>query len=164
MIALVTGMSATGKSAAVAGLRAAGVEAVDCDTDLRDGRPLVVQVPDGSTAGGSEWMLDPVAFAALLAEPRSAPLFVSACCRNQQDFRDSFDVVVLLTAPAPVILGRLVDRTSNPYGKHPRERDEVVANLAAVEPLLRRTADVVIDTSRVGPAEVVAHLLALVGR
>lgn len=162
MIVLITGMSATGKSTAVRGLRRAGFEAVDCDSDTLHGRPFVVEVPDPAAPSGSERLLDPEAFGALLAQERTGPLFVSVCVRNQQAFRGHFDHVVLLTAPESVVTHRLATRTGNPYGKDPGERAEVLANLAAVEPLLRDAADVVIDTGTNGPSEVLVRLRALV--
>jgi hypothetical protein len=54
---------------------------------------------------------------------------------------------VLLTAPAAVLVARLANRTTNPYGKHPDEAARVLALQQTVEPLPRAGAGVEVDTS-----------------
>ena len=44
-------------------------------------------------------------------------LFVQGCVLSQAKFYDRFDAVVLLSAPADVILDRITRRTTNAYGK-----------------------------------------------
>jgi hypothetical protein len=51
-------------------------------------------------------------------------------------------------------------RTTNRYGKDPAERELVLADLAAVEPLLRETATHEIDAT-LPVAEVVEQLIAI---
>jgi hypothetical protein len=46
--------------------------------------------------------------------------------------RPYFDAVVLLTAPAEVMLDRIQSRTTNHYGKQPDERDLILAQLAEI--------------------------------
>ena len=46
-----------------------------------------------------------------------------------------------------MIVERLATRTTNGYGKHPNEAARVLQLVDEVEPLLRRVADVEIDTS-----------------
>lgn len=75
-------------------------------------------------------------------------LFVSACVENQGRFYPRFDHIVLLTASARVTRERLARRTANPYGQLPAEVDEVLRYKATVEPLLRRSATVEIDTDQ----------------
>jgi hypothetical protein len=82
---------------------------------------------------------------------------------NQGKFYDRFDAVVLLSAPAEVILDRIDRRTTNDYGKTPRERDLVLTHLRTVEPLLRATSTHELDTSR-PVAEVVDALVAIASR
>ena len=60
--------------------------------------------------------------AELLAEDGDPALFVSGCMSNQGKFYDRFDAVVLLSAPAEVILDRIERRTTNDYGKTSGER------------------------------------------
>lgn len=80
---------------------------------------------------------------------------------NQGEFYPLFDIVILLSAPAEVMLKRLEARTNNPYGKTLEERAEVLEHLRNVEPLLRRSADHDIDTSGAAPKRVVRLFLTL---
>jgi hypothetical protein len=83
---------------------------------------------------------------ALLAGHDRGALFVSGCVANQGKFYPRFDEVVLLSAPAEVILERVAVRESNDFGKTGAQRDLIVHDLAAVEPLLRARATAEIDT------------------
>ena len=57
------------------------------------------------------------------------------------------DHIVLLSAPAHVLVERLTTRTNNPYGKKSDEVAETLRLLQTVEPLLRGPATLEIDTS-----------------
>jgi hypothetical protein len=83
--------------------------------------------------------------------------------RNQGKFYDRFDAVVLLSAPADVILDRIAVRTTNDYGKTPVERAMILDDLAKVEPLLRAGCTHELDASR-PLADVVADLIAIASR
>ncbi|MGN6674813.1 MAG: hypothetical protein ACTHMA_16055, partial [Thermomicrobiales bacterium] len=74
-------------------------------------------------------------------------LFVSGCRSNQGKFYSQFNHVILLSAPAPLIVERLATRTNNPYGKQPDELARVLGYLETIEPLLRRSASLEVDTS-----------------
>ncbi|MET7831252.1 AAA family ATPase [Micromonospora sediminicola] len=152
---LVTGMSGTGKSTALRMLAARGHRTVDTDSDRWS---RWVTLADGSP----DWVWREDAIADLLTGHRAGHLFVAGCRSNQGRFYPSFDHVVLLSAPAEVLLARIADRTDNPYGKRAEERAEILRNLAEVEPLLRATATVEVDAS--APVEsVVGHLERLAG-
>ncbi|MFD4230864.1 hypothetical protein [Streptomyces sp. NPDC058545] len=70
--------------------------------------------------------------------------------------------VVVLSAPAEVLLARIKARTNNPYGERNEERDAVLNHLATVEPLLRATETNAIDAT--APVErVVQQLEELAG-
>lgn len=159
---LVTGMSGTGKSAVIAELAARGYRTIDADAD---GFSEEVAVPAGELTGlgsGRDWVWREDRIRDLLAATGDGPLFVGGCAPNQGAFYPWFAHVVLLTAPAGSIAGRLATRTSNPFGKRPGEVERTLALLETVEPLLRRRATAVIDAS--APlGEVVAALLRLVG-
>lgn len=146
-----TGMSGTGKSTVLRALGEQGRRVVDTDTDQWS---EWVTLGDGSR----DWVWREDAMAELLD---SAPdVFVAGCKSNQGKFYPRFDQVVLLSAPVEVILGRIEARTDNPYGKSAEERAEIIGYLAEVEPLLRASADVEIDTS--GPlADVVEQVRKL---
>lgn len=73
---------------------------------------------------------------------------------------DRFDAVVLLSAPAEVILDRIAGRETNDWGKLPAERDLILHQLATVEPLLRASCSHELDASR-PLAVVVADLIEI---
>jgi dephospho-CoA kinase len=137
---LVTGMSGTGKSTALRHLARRGHRTVDTDTDRWS---RWVTLPDGSP----DWVWRERAMTGLLTGHHTGSLFVAGCKSNQGSFYPHFDQVVLLSAPADVLLARIAARTNNPYGKRPEERAAVLEHLAVVEPLLRATATVEIDAS-----------------
>jgi dephospho-CoA kinase len=137
---LVTGMSGTGKSTALRALAARGHRTVDTDSDRWS---RWVTSPDGST----DWIWREEAITDLLTGHRTGSLFVAGCKSNQGEFYPHFDHVVLLSAPAEVLLARIEARTDNPYGKSPAERAAVLDHLAHVEPLLRATATAEINAA-----------------
>jgi dephospho-CoA kinase len=144
-VVLVTGMSGTGKSSALE-LARRGHRVVDTDYDgWTEGEP------------GAERLWREDRIEALLEEHGDGVLFVSGCAENQGKFYSRFDAVVLLSAPADVILERVCGRESNDFGKTPAERDLILQDLATFEPLLRAGATVEIDT-RASLAEVVDQL------
>jgi dephospho-CoA kinase len=136
---LVTGMSGTGKSTALAELARRGHRVVD--TDYGDWVEEV-PVPRG---GSAERLWREERIAALLDEHDGGALFVSGCVANQGRFYPRFDAVVLLSAPVEVILERVASRETNTFGKSAAEREAIVGDLAAVEPLLRAGATVELD-------------------
>ena len=147
---LVTGMSGTGKSAALQVLGERGHRVVDTDTDEWS---HWVTSPDGSP----DWIWREDAITALLASHPHGHLFVAGCKSNQGKFYAQFDHIALLSAPADVLLARVAARAGNPYGKHPAERALILRDLAEVEPLLRATATTEIDAT--APlSQVVRHL------
>ncbi|MFD6418671.1 AAA family ATPase [Streptomyces sp. NPDC060194] len=150
MKVLVTGMSGTGKSTALRHLRVRGHRTVDTDTDAWS---RWVTLPDGS----ADWIWRERAVVDLLRGHREGGLFVAGCKSNQGRFHPLFDHIVLLSAPAEVLMARIAARTDNPYGKRPEERDAVLRHLATVEPLLRAAATVEIDAT--APVERVVQQL-----
>jgi hypothetical protein len=121
----------------------------------------VSQGRDGPTVE-PDWVWREDRIARLLATTAAAVLFIGGCKSNQGAFYPQFDHVILLSAPAELIVARLATRTNNPYGKDPDELARVLGYLETVEPLLRRGASLEIDTS--APlARVVATILAPVG-
>lgn len=141
---LITGMSGTGKSALVAELRRRDHVAYDADED-----GYIELRPDGRW----EWRVDEVA--ALLARSDLPVLFLAGCSVEQARF--AFDLKVLLTVPEAVLTERLRTRATNSYGRGTGELDQVRADLRAIEPLLRRSADLEIDTRL--PVQDVADLV-----
>jgi len=84
-------------------------------------------------------------------------LFLSGCVPNQGRFSPRFDAIVLLTAPAEVLLERVATRDTNTFGKSDAERALVIDDIREVEPLLRARATTEIDTRM--PVGEVADLL-----
>jgi adenylate kinase family enzyme len=147
---LVTGMSGTGKSTVLAELDRRGHRVVDTDDDRWS--------EDVAAAdGGVERLWREGQITKLLADSSPSPLFVSGCVANQGRFYPTFNAVVLLTVPEPVLLDRVASRTTNDFGKAEVERDRILRDLHEVEPLLRRGAGAEIDTRR--PVTEVADLL-----
>lgn len=155
---LITGMSGTGKSSALAELGRRGYRVVD--TDDPGWREYREDVDSSDDLRRGEWLWVEGKLAALLDSDDGRTLFVQGCVRNQSTFYDRFDAVVLLSAPADVILERIARRTTNHYGKSPLERAMILDDLARVEPLLRAGCTHELDASR--PLEaVVADLVAI---
>jgi hypothetical protein len=143
-------MSGTGKSSALAELERLGFAVVDTD------EPGWTEWSEQEA--GLVWREDRIA--ELLAVEGEVPLYVSGTVPNQGRFYRDFDAIVLLSAPADVLLGRIESRTTNDYGKTAGERDLILGHLAEVEPLLRATCTHEIDAAQ--PLEaVVAQLVAI---
>lgn len=145
---LITGMSGVGKSTVISQLTAQGHRAVDLDepawsewVDSADG--------DGPSAlyPGKDWVWREDRVESLLANEQGDVLFVGGCAPNLAKFRDQFDTIVLLSAPAAVMVQRLTERESNSYGKHPGEITRSVHFKETIEPRLRLIAHIEIDTS-----------------
>lgn len=147
---LLTGMSGTGKSSALAELKRLGFEVVDTDApawtewSYRD--------------GGYVWREDRIE--ELLSREVGPALYVCGTVSNQGRFYDRFDAVVLLSAPVEVLISRVESRTTNPYGKTPDQRQLIIRHLAEVEPLLRQTCTHEIDATQ-PLANVVQQLIEL---
>jgi dephospho-CoA kinase len=145
---LVTGMSGTGKSSALRELARRGFATVDTD------EPGWTVWDDDD--GGWVWREDAIGELLDRTGPEPA-LFVSGTVSNQGRFYPRFDAVVLLAAPADVLLARLAARTTNDWGKVPEEREVILRQLAEVEPLLRATCTHELDAA-LPLAEVVRRL------
>jgi len=148
----VTGMSGTGKSSALAELEQRGFAVLDTD---RGGWTAW-----SDAEGGHVWREDRIA--ELLEREGGPTLYVSGTVSNQGRFYQRFDAVVLLSAPADVLLRRIATRATNDYGKSLAERESILRDLAEVEPLLRATCTHEIDATQ--PLDAVVAELVAVGR
>jgi hypothetical protein len=61
-----------------------------------------------------------------------------------------------------VLLGRIAQRTTNPYGRSPEQRELVLRDLAEAEPRLRRTCTHEVDATQ--PLTRIVEQLAELGR
>lgn len=159
---LLTGMSGTGKSTLIREFAARGYKAIDTDSD--EWSEWVTSASDLGQSGSVEqpdWIWREDRMQRLLATEDADVLFVSGCKSNQGKFYAEFDHVILLSAPVPLLMERLATRTTNLYGKHPDELAQILEYVRTVEPLLRRTASLEVDTS--APIEqVIATILSIV--
>ena len=146
MRVLVTGMSGVGKSTLVRELRRRGFTAYDADDD---------GFSEPRAGGRWGWRVERVADVLNQGEAGPDLLFFAGCSEEQVAL--PFDYRVLLTAPAEILVQRLTTRT-NGYGRSAEQRAQVLADLAEVEPLLRRSADLVLVTTD-SPALVADALL-----
>lgn len=87
--------------------------------------------------------------------------YICDCKSNQGKFYPRFDCVVLLSAPSDVMFDRIMNRTTNNYGKSEEERARILGYLEIVQPMLRASAVLEIDTSVIALKEVVAAMIAL---
>ena len=149
----ITGMSGTGKSSVIERLQARGFTAID--TDYNDWCELSI------SEGGPEWILQEDRLHELFKASSISPLFISGCCSNQTKFYKFFDHVVLFSASLEVILERVAQRASNPYGKNETERTEIIRNFEHIQPLLKKNADVEIDTATMSIDEITDILIKL---
>jgi len=133
-------MSGTGKSTALGLLSLRGHPTVDTDSDRWS---HWVTVPDETPY----WVWREDAITKLLAEHTQGSLFVAGCRSNQGKFYPQLDHIALLSAPASVLLARIADRSGNPYGKRPDERELILKYLDLIEPQLRATAPIEIDAT-----------------
>ena len=145
-------MSGTGKSSALVALGRLGFQVVDTD------EPGWTEWSDRE--GGYVWREDRIT--ELLAREDRPSLFVSGTVSNQGRFYPRFDAVVLLSAPADVILSRIENRSTNAFGKSPEQRELILQDLAHAEPLLRRTCTHEIDATQ--PLTSIVEQLAELGR
>ena len=145
VVVLVTGMSGTGKSTALVELARRGHRVVDTD---HDGFSEDVPPSDGRE-WEQVWREDRID--ALLDQHDDGVLFISGCVSNQGKFYPRFDAVVLLSAPADVILERVAVRKTNDFGQSDAERNRIVQDLTTYEPLLARHVDCGDRHARVTP-------------
>jgi dephospho-CoA kinase len=143
-------MSGTGKSTALIELERRGFEVVDTDEPPRS--------EWSDEDGGYVWREDLIT--ELLARNDGPTLYVSGTVSNQGWFYSRFDAVVLLSAPAAVLLQRLESRTTNDYGKTREQRELILSHLAEVEPLLRASCTHEIDATQ-PIADVVGQLVEI---
>jgi len=146
---LITGMSGTGKSTALAALARRGY--ATCDLDAHS-----------SPGADGEWFWDEAAVARILDDPSYGVLFVSGCADNQYKFYDRFDAIVLLSAPVDVMLERLRTRTNSGFGKTPEQLAKILDDTRQFEPLLRQRASREIVTT--GSIDEVVEALLRIAR
>jgi dephospho-CoA kinase len=159
---LLTGMSGVGKSTVIRELARLGYKAIDLDEPGWSELVNVSSHPGLSTsATAQDWLWREDRIQGVLDLEDADVLFLSGCAPNQVKFYSRFDHIVLLSAPLTTLLERLATRDTNGFGKSPDELARVRADLASVEPRLRRIADYEIRTTQ-PLADVVTSVLRVV--
>jgi shikimate kinase len=159
-------MSGTGKSTLIGELATLGYKAVDVDSDEWSEWVEVEFIgdpssPESPVEPGRDWVWREDRIQGLLSTEDADVLFISGCAENMVKFYAHFDHIVLLTAPAAVIVERLATWTNNPYGKRPEEVARVLGLMQTIEPQLRKAAGHEVDTS-IPLEQVVSKVLHLV--
>ncbi|MGR9049457.1 RNase adapter RapZ [Halobacillus faecis] len=152
-VIFVTGLSGVGKTSVLRKLENEGYDVVDTDDHGFTKKITTVE--------GEEIVWDEERISQLIDKRKHPHLILSGCYSNQGNFYKSFDAVVLLEAPLDVMLDRVNQRDTNPYGKHPDERTAIIESFTHALPKLRASANVVIDTSKVGISETADRLKSL---
>jgi broad-specificity NMP kinase len=159
MRTLITGMSAVGKSSVIHELIKLGHSAVDLDTD--EWSHVVADdtgYADRTSDAGVDWRWREPKVRALLSNAAQGTLFVAGTSTDQSRFYPLLDHIVLLTIPVATAKERLASRTTNDYGKDPAELRRELQLRTVVEPLLRRSSCLEIDTS-MHPLSAVATMI-----
>lgn len=145
---LVTGMSGTGKTAVINELARRGYRAVDLDSPIWS--HWVDSSPDDPlTPGvGRDWVWREDRVRELLSDCGEEFLFVSGCAENMAELFDLIDKVILLSAPLETIIGRVSARSGAGYGQQADEQRKIAELVAKIEPLLRQSADIEVDTQQ----------------
>ncbi|HYJ12694.1 MAG TPA: AAA family ATPase [Thermomicrobiales bacterium] len=156
---LITGLAGTGKSVLIDHLTQLGYPAVDASQDEWSEWRRVR--PAGSDVDGSrdEWVWREDRFIELLANRSHQTLFVAGCAANQGKFHSQFEQIILLTARPERMIERLEPRWDLRIATDRFERYQVLQSVQRVLPLLRKTADVEIDTTNRGVEEIADLIL-----
>jgi shikimate kinase len=160
---LLTGMSGAGKSSVIEELHRRGFVAIDTDSDEWCEWTTATPMGDASSETDLEpdWVWREDEMRVLLERVHPTSLFVSGCKSNQGKFYPLFDHVILLTAPAEVLLHRVATRDTNPYGKSDAEREQIVRHIEFVEPLLRQGCDLELNTALFSVEQIADRLVRL---
>jgi broad-specificity NMP kinase len=144
---LITGMSGVGKTAVINELRRRGHTCIDMD---ESGWSYM------DCDGHQHWNVQRLEKA--LSEAANARIFVSGCAEEQAALYDSFSAIILLSAPSDVMVSRLQSRPGKSHGQNPTEMTLIMADLEAIEPLLRARCTHEIQTT-IPVAEVADRIL-----
>lgn len=147
-ILFLTGLSGVGKSSALSEMTNRGYHAIDLD----DGYMM---------QQSQERLIDAEKILDLIENHQGNHLILAGTESNQGEFYVHFDAVVLLTAELETVLARIKNRTNNSYGKTETERNKIIDEHATVLPLLKKRADLIIDTTSLSIEEVCDALEAL---
>ncbi len=152
-IVFITGMSGVGKTSILDELSKSGINVVDSDYGYT--------IKNEDT---EETLWDENKIMRLIDEYKNTHLVLSGCYANQSKFYKYFAYVVLLKADLKIIMQRINHRTNNDYGKSLEDKRDIINNLTYVQPLLEKSADIVIDTSYEDVEKIAARIKDLLLR
>lgn len=139
-------MSGTGKSSVIEELSQRGYRAFDLDmpewshwVDAAPGDKLTPK-------DGQDWVWQEERVRNLLSLHEGKYLFVSGSAENMGKLFDVIDMIILLSAPLRTVMDRLGERSGVGYGQTAEEQHKVAELIEKVEPLLRQSAHIEIDT------------------
>jgi hypothetical protein len=127
--------------------------------DRTSGR-VVVDPPYPAPQGWLDrfgWRIDRAQVEALATSTGDRTTFLCGAVENEEEVLDLFDLVVCLVIDDEPLRHRLLTRTTNPFGKHPKEMAAALGHNGAVEPTCRRLGAKIVDGRR--PLEEVADVI-----
>ncbi len=130
---LITGYAGSGKSSVAVEMQKRGLTAFDGDKvpglsrweDVHTGEPVVVDPKQYVDFSKVSWNWNEQTLKELLAS--NNPLFLCGSSSNQTDFHILFDKVFMLKLSKETQAKRLASRQDNPFGKHPKQLKEILA-------------------------------------
>ncbi|MGQ0430777.1 MAG: AAA family ATPase [Microthrixaceae bacterium] len=165
----VTGISGAGKSTVCDVLKSRGVAAVDTDWDGfnrwvdRASGDSIVDPPHPTPVGWMithSWQIRSSLVHAIADADVDDTTFLFGAVENESEVWDRFTHVGCLIVDDDTLRHRLTTRTTNSFGKHPAELDQIVGWNRDVEAKYRALGASIIDATR--PLDdVVADVLAL---
>jgi deoxyadenosine/deoxycytidine kinase len=136
-IVYITGLSGTGKSSTINSIRSKGYLAFDID----EGYTI-----DSSLEGT---IIDEYKLENLIKKYQNQDVFISGCYENQGKFYPNFDLVILFDCKLEEMNKRILNRTSNQYGKSIKDWHKIELEYQDVLPLLKRGADFILNTQEI---------------
>lgn len=149
-----TGISGTGKTTAVEGLKKRGILAIDLDDisrwhDKASGEPVDFPAEvDEDFMNSHEWMCDMNRLKSFLDKVGNSPVVVSGMLSERQDLASLFDKILLLTCDPEIFVNRLNSRDNNEFGKEKGVQDSIIRFHEKYRNKLKKLGAVEIDASK----------------